>query len=166
MSVSPRAHRLKFANTSNEKAYRDHIEHFKRAKTLKAEDPDHYEATRLLRDSYVEVHERAIEQRERASPRNFSNVKSKVKGNMNSQKKAKKMKRQVDDRKAYDMNMVGRLLSSSPTRVDNTYIGFRNRSPAKSPVKQTATAGRESPSKMNLGQSLADESTQQDTLIQ
>lgn len=109
MNQSPRQNRLKFAAIANEAEFRQDLEHFKRAKTLKQNDPEHFAQTELLRNSFVQVQERALQEREKASPRRYDKVKSKVIGNLNSQKKAKKNQRRVADRKAYDMDMVGKL---------------------------------------------------------
>mgnify|MGYP004552932015 CR=1 FL=1 len=89
MSLSPTSSRLKFFNKQNKEQYRDNIE------AIRQGDLNQSQAelanNDLLRRSTAQVHERALEQHEQhTSPRAFKHVKSKVRGNMSSQKKAKK----------------------------------------------------------------------------
>lgn len=42
MNQSPRQNRLKFAAIANEAEFRQDLEHFKKANTLKQNDPEHF----------------------------------------------------------------------------------------------------------------------------
>lgn len=91
MSLSPTSSRLKFFNKQNKEQYRADIDAIRSGDQHLNLSHAELAKNELLRHSTAQVHERALEQHElHTSPRAFKHVKSKVRGNMSSQKKAKK----------------------------------------------------------------------------
>jgi len=78
----------------------------------------------MVQKAHHEVQRCACNSHEkRTSPDAYKNVKSKVKSNLSSQKKAKINQKRVQERQRHDQEMLGSL--SPGRRADNTYVGKR-----------------------------------------